>query len=54
MRPVKTGYYDLKRYEVLDGVKPGDLVVTEDQGILQDGAKARIARKVEAPKAARQ
>jgi multidrug efflux pump subunit AcrA (membrane-fusion protein) len=52
MQPVKLGYYDLKRYEILDGVKTGDLVVTEDQAILQDGAKARIARKVEAGKEA--
>jgi membrane fusion protein, multidrug efflux system len=46
MRPIKLGYYDLHRYEILDGAKPGDLVVTEDQAILQDGAKARVAKKV--------
>ena len=46
MQPVKLGYYDLKNYEILDGVKAGDLVVTEDQAILQDGAKARMAKKV--------
>jgi len=46
MQPVKLGYYDLKRYEILEGVKPGDLVVAEDQAILQDGAKARMAKKI--------
>ncbi|OGP55740.1 MAG: hypothetical protein A2V67_13475 [Deltaproteobacteria bacterium RBG_13_61_14] len=47
MQPVKLGYYDLKSYEILDGVKLGDLVVAEDQAFLQDGAKARIARRAE-------
>lgn len=46
LRPVKLGYYDLRGYEVLEGVKIGDLVVVQDQAILQDGVKARIAKKV--------
>jgi len=46
MREAKLGYYDLKNYEILDGVKPGELVVTEDQAILQDGVKASIAKKI--------
>ena len=43
MQVLKLGYYDLKQYEILEGVKAGDQVVSEDQAILQDGAKARVA-----------
>jgi len=43
MQVLKLGYYDLQQYEVLEGVKAGDQVVSEDQAVLQDGAKARVA-----------
>ena len=46
MRESRLGFYDLKSYEILSGVKAGELVVTEDQAILQDGVKASIAGKI--------
>jgi len=47
MRESRLGFYDLKNYEILSGVKTGELVVTEDQAILQNGVKASIARKID-------
>lgn len=47
MREVKLGYYDLKNYEVLEGVKTGELVVVEDLPVLRDGIKIRIAKKID-------
>lgn len=46
MRESRLGFYDLKSYEILSGVKTGELVVAEDQAILQDGVKASIAGKI--------
>lgn len=46
MRESKLGFYDLKNYEVLEGVKAGELVVAEDQAILQHGVRASIAKKI--------
>jgi len=46
MRDTRLGFYDLKNYEILDGVKPGELVVTEDQAILQNGVKATVTKKI--------
>ena len=50
MQVLKLGYYDLKQYEILDGVKAGDQVVSEDQAVLQDGAKARVISETGAKK----
>ncbi len=47
MREAKLGFYDLNNYEILGGVKVGELVVAEDQAILQDGVKAAIAKKLD-------
>jgi membrane fusion protein (multidrug efflux system) len=47
LQKVDLGYYDLKRYEVLKGLEPGDLVVATDQAILQDGTKVKVAERIE-------
>ena len=47
MRDTRLGFYDLKNYEILDGVKPGELVVAEDQAILQNGVKASVAKRID-------
>lgn len=52
MREAKLGFYDLNNYEILDGVKAGELVVTQDQAILQDGVKVSIAKNLSTEKAA--
>jgi RND family efflux transporter MFP subunit len=46
LQRLELGYYDLKNYEVLSGLEPGQLVVASDQAILQDGTKVTIARKL--------
>jgi multidrug efflux pump subunit AcrA (membrane-fusion protein) len=46
MRESQLGFYDLNNYEILGGVKAGELVVAEDQAILQDGIKASIAKRI--------
>jgi multidrug efflux pump subunit AcrA (membrane-fusion protein) len=46
MRELKLGYYDLNQYEVVEGVKPGELVVVEDLPLLQDGVKVEIAKNI--------
>ena len=45
-REVKLGYYDLYNYEILEGVKPGELFVAQEQAVLQDGVRVRIARNL--------
>ncbi|HEY1076390.1 MAG TPA: efflux RND transporter periplasmic adaptor subunit [Fontimonas sp.] len=41
-RPIKTGYSDAEHYEVLEGLKAGDQVVTIGQSSLKDSAKVEI------------
>lgn len=38
-RTIRTGYADDQRYEVLEGLKPGELVVTTGQSNLKDDAR---------------
>ncbi len=48
-KEVKLGYYDLYKYEILEGLKPADLVVAEQQAILQDGTKVSIIKNLAKP-----
>lgn len=41
-RPIKVGYSNGESYEVLDGLKPGDQVVTTGQANLKDDAKVLV------------
>ncbi|MCG3210288.1 MAG: Multidrug resistance protein MdtA [Anaerolineae bacterium] len=41
-RTVTTGLYDKDRVEILNGLKPGDVVVVAGQPNLQDGVKAEV------------
>lgn len=41
-RPIKVGYSDSLNYEVLEGLKPGDDVVTTGQANLKDDAKVHV------------
>jgi membrane fusion protein, multidrug efflux system len=41
-RPIKIGYADAEHYEVLDGLKSGDEVVTTGQANLKDDAKVHV------------
>jgi len=41
-RPIKVGYSDSVNYEVLEGLKPGDEVVTTGQANLKDDAKVHV------------
>lgn len=41
-RTIKVGYSDNGNYEVLDGLKPGDAVVTTGQASLKDDAKVHV------------
>ncbi|HEX4895741.1 MAG TPA: efflux RND transporter periplasmic adaptor subunit [Solimonas sp.] len=50
-RAVKTGYSDAANYEVLDGLKAGEQVVTTGQGNLKDDAKVEVVN-LKAPAAA--
>lgn len=45
-RELKLGFYDLEHYEVLEGIKAGELVVAENLAILKAGVKAVIAKKL--------
>jgi RND family efflux transporter MFP subunit len=41
-RPIRTGYDDGDHYEVLEGLKAGDQVVTTGQANLKDDAKVEV------------
>ncbi len=43
-RPVKTGYSDAEHYEVLEGLKVGEQVVTIGQSSLKDDAKVEVVK----------
>jgi len=51
MRELTLGYYDLNNYEVLNGLKPGELVVAENLAIIQNGIKVSVARKIDGDQA---
>jgi len=46
MRDTQLGFYDLNNYEIVSGVKTGELVVAQDQAILQDGVKVKIEKNL--------
>lgn len=41
-RPIRTGYSDAENYEVLEGLKAGEQVVTIGQSSLKDGARVEV------------
>jgi RND family efflux transporter MFP subunit len=41
-RPIKTGYADAENYEVLDGLKAGEQVVTTGQANLKDDGRVEV------------
>lgn len=51
-RPIKVGYSDSYHYEVLDGLKAGDQVVTTGQANLKDEARVHVVNAAPAPGAA--
>jgi multidrug efflux pump subunit AcrA (membrane-fusion protein) len=51
MREAQLGFYDLNNYEIVGGVKTGELVVAQDQAILQDGVKVSITKNINDEKA---
>jgi RND family efflux transporter MFP subunit len=42
-QPVKVGYRGLNKVQILEGLQPGQKVVLENQGILQEGMRVRVA-----------
>lgn len=50
-RRVKLGYSDADSYEVLDGLKPGEQVVTAGQSSLKDNAKVEVVNAQPDPQA---
>jgi multidrug efflux system membrane fusion protein len=47
-RPVKVGHEDASAAIILDGVKPGDRVVTDGASRVSEGSKVSIAEPVPA------
>jgi len=47
LRDIKTGFTDGERLEVLEGLEPGELVITVGQEGLRDGSAVRIAGATE-------
>lgn len=43
-RPVKTGYSDAEHYEVVEGLKAGESVVTTGQASLKDDARVEVVK----------
>ncbi len=48
-RALKVGHQDGLRFEVLDGLKPGDKLVTEGARSLNDGTKVRVVSTADNP-----
>jgi len=48
-RPIKVGYADAEHYEVLDGLKSGDQVVTTGQANLKDNGKVEVVNAAAPP-----